>query len=642
MFKKKPNVRDKCCQTPNNPADRSVSIQIKPLAPLRSSDRRKTADQIIKDLNIALPSHDASDDASVAAARTALRNALLPDNALSARFTTTQGPELRPVSGTVYVGGADQRVLWISVEGITYPSVYTLWKNPSIVPLLHCGTSVVTRLQGGADLMIPGLIYGPPFPENAKKGAVVAIAGHEKASVPVVVGRCLIDVAGLKDVRGVKGVAVEVFHWLGDEIWSWGKQGGEMPEEIVGWVSSGVDELAYETADPGIEEDEGGVALPSSTNDGARPAPTQDDDPPEPQKEYSTAELDTIFLNAFLYALNHYKSLNPSHKTHGLDFPLTQTFVIASMLNPFLPTFTPSDTQQMTIKKTSWKNVRKFIKYLDKRRIVKSKDRDGNEAVVLDVDFDEQSVLAFKPYRLPKRETASGPSAGSTDEGDGSDPSIGQNLKVQSLFKPKDKLLSLFPNTPEGPKPFITSAEVKSAVMAYIERESLILPNNKRILKLDPFLANSVLDSGSALDKEALAKGSIPRDVLADRVLASCAPFHIILRNNASPADAKPKAGSPPKIQVTLETRSGNKTATKISGVEVYHIPPQPLADELRKTCAGSTSVERLQGSSPKAPVMEVMVQGPQSAAVLKALERRGVDKRWVDVVDKTKGKGKR
>ena len=37
--------------------------------------------------------------------------------------------------------------------------------------------------------------------------------------------------------------------------------------------------------------------------------------------------------------------------------------------------------------------------------------------------------------------------------------------------------------------------------------------------------------------------------------------------------------------------------------------------------------------------VMEVMIQGPQKDAVLKALERRGVDKRWVEVLDKTKGK---
>jgi translation initiation factor 2D len=168
------------------------------------------------------------------------------------------------------------------------------------------------------------------------------------------------------------------------------------------------------------------------------------------------------------------------------------------------------------------------------------------------------------------------------------------------------------------------------------------------MVKLDPFLANSVFDSSdkggsknAAVDKEAIARGQVPRDVLSQRVLDACSPFHLILRNGTQDASAKPKSGAPPKISITLETRSGNKTATKVSGLETYGIAPQPLADELRKACAGSTSVERLQGSSPKAPVMEVMIQGPQAEAVKKALARRGVEERWIEVNDKTKGKGK-
>ena len=54
-----------------------------------------------------------------------LRNSLLPEGSLSARFTTTAGPNLSPVSGTVYVGaheGLDQRVLWIKIEERLIPT----------------------------------------------------------------------------------------------------------------------------------------------------------------------------------------------------------------------------------------------------------------------------------------------------------------------------------------------------------------------------------------------------------------------------------------------------------------------------------------------------------------------------------------
>ena len=133
----------------------------------------------------------------------------------------------------------------------------------------------------------------------------------------------------------------------------------------------------------------------------------------------------------------------------------------------------------------------------------------------------------------------------------------------------------------------------------------------------------------------------MPRDALIERMTQSCSIFWALLRNDETREGAKAKSGHAPKIQITLETRSGNKTVTKLSGVEVFHINPQTLAEELQKACASSTSVNQLVGSSPKNPVQEIMVQGPQKDAVVNALEKRGVNKHWVEVLDKTKGKKK-
>jgi translation initiation factor 2D len=268
---------------------------------LRSSDRRRTADQIIKDLDVSIPnehSENAEEKAAATVQRSSLRTSLLPDNALSARFTTTHGPNLKQVSGTVYVGSHDcdeQRVLWVSLNGKMYPTVYTLWKNSGIVPLLHCGSNVIERLQDGADLMIPGLINGPPFPEKAKKGAIVAIAGHDRPSVPVVVGRCEVDVSGLQVVRGIKGQAVETFHWSGDEIWSWnvsGRPGGEPPDRLDGWLGDdkGVESLQEQTEglDLNDGEEKDGAALP------AEHASNGDDEAEEHEpsgKDFSTAGM---------------------------------------------------------------------------------------------------------------------------------------------------------------------------------------------------------------------------------------------------------------------------------------------------------------------------------------------------------------
>lgn len=299
------------------------------------------------------------------------------------------------------------------------------------------------------------------------------------------------------------------------------------------------------------------------------------------------------------------------------------------------------------IKKTSWKNAKKFIKALDKQKILKSKDRDGGETVVLVIDFDNPSIETFVPYKLPKKDTpgaetgGGGGGAAIQAAGSSGDNSIGQRLSQINLFRPKEQLSQVFEASNASVKHLYLSTEIRTIISSYIESEELVSPSKKRLVKLNPILANAVFDGQSSIDGDVLAKGVVPRDALIDRILESSLPFWAILRNEETRETVKAKTGHAPKIHLTYETRSGNKTVTKVSGVEIFHINPQPLADELQKACASSTSVNQLAGSSPKNPVQEIMVQGPQKDAVFKALEKRGVHKQWIEVLNKTKGRSK-
>ena len=55
----------------------------------------------------------------------------------------------------------------------------------------------------------------------------------------------------------------------------------------------------------------------------------------------------------------------------------------------------------------------------------------------------------------------------------------------------------------------------------------------------------------------------------------------------------------------------------------------------MRNNCATSASLGEVKGV--KTPMMEVMVQGPLSGAVVEALEKRGVKKSFIVVEDKRK-----
>ena len=222
--------------------------QIKNLSPLKSSERRKLADQIRRDYGLQEPPIDDAPSSENGAANnqptqtlTSLRNALLPEGTSSAKFSTTHGPNGSLVSGTVYVGsqaGQEERILWFQIGGDQLiPTVYTLWHNPDLVPLLHIGESIVGKLQGGADLFAPGLIRPThDYDSRAINGAIVAVAGHKSETVPRWVGRAKMNISSLQE--NATGSAAEGLHWEGDELWSWSalnKGGTSAPEEIAGW-----------------------------------------------------------------------------------------------------------------------------------------------------------------------------------------------------------------------------------------------------------------------------------------------------------------------------------------------------------------------------------------------------------------------
>ncbi|KAK7923788.1 hypothetical protein PG985_007859 [Apiospora marii] len=659
--------------------------EIKNLSPLRSSDRRKLADQIIKDYDIPVPSSSepapaASEDAAAAASSSSqpaatlssLRNSLLPDSTSSARFTTTSGPNQTLLIGTIYVGshpGQDeQRILWFQVGKAPkmIPTVYTLWQNPGIVPLLHTPDFVVEqKLTHGSDLMIPGLVArsrsgGIGWDARAKKGAVVAVAGLRKDTVPMWVGTCDVDVSRLgNDLRGQKGVAVKGLHWAGDEVWSWrplGSGGREAPEgPLEGWPGLAED-MTSAVKDMKLEDDEdedeegggGGVTLkdPQQSQPQSRGKETSDlaevVDVPEP----TTKEVDDAFVQAFLFALHKAKAdHSPPH--YGFDFPILASYLISSMIHPYLR---HQNDPHYNIKKTSWKNAKKFIKHLDKLRLLKSKDRSGGETVILDIDFDDAQVANFRPYALPKPKpntgagaaAGEGPGESSTSSSSTSDPSVGQKINIQILYRVSSKLVpTLLPST--------RGAQIAAAVKAYIERNSeLTGGQGASSIKLDPFLANNVLGSNPTPDDQrAIAAGRIMRGALQRRVVDDshlCQPFYLMVRgDNTSETQQqqqKPKSGPPPQIHLTIEKRTGTKVVTKITNLEPFFIDPNLVAPELQKKCAGSASVGQLTGGRPG--LLEVVVQGDQRKVVVgDVLARRGVDARWVEVVDKTKGKKK-
>ncbi|EER39673.1 RNA binding protein Ligatin/Tma64 [Histoplasma capsulatum H143] len=507
---------------------------VKSLAPLRSSDRRKVADQIIQQFKIEIPTPTAATSQEqpgappneAATTLTALRKSLLPDNTMSARFTTTAGPDLTLVQGTIYVGSHaddDERILWLRPEqgagtdGRLYPTVYTLWRHPRLVPLLHTPNLVMDKLYGDC------------------------------------------------------GVCVTICIFL--------------------------------------------------------------------------SQIDMAFHNAFLYCLYQHKNgTTPSTPDHGMSFPIQASFLISNLITPFLPIHSAQQSQFYNIKKTSWKNVKKFIKHLDKEGLVKAKDRNGGETIILDADFEAAQLANFVPYELPKKNSSDKAAKSVSLGGDDKDLAVGQSFTVKTLYRPSGKLTpTLFPPlSNKDVNNYYTSSDVSKRLNDYLTAQDppIISTTNPRIISLNPFISNTILSS-SPDDLAILKRGTIQRDAILRRLLEDpslCAPYHAMLKPGQTLHDVKPKAGPGPKVTVTIERRTGSKVVTKITGLEPFGAAPQLLADELQKKCSSSTSVSQAVGAANG--VMSVLVQGDHRKLVEAALANRGVKSQWIDIVDKSQKKG--
>jgi translation initiation factor 2D len=232
------------------------------------------------------------------------------------------------------------------------------------------------KLQGGADLMTPGLAAGPPFPPKARKNVIVAIASTERPTVPVAMGVCEIDVSALDKVQGAKGHAVENMHWAGDELWSYSvasRPGQPPPEEIAGWGKVLAERGLIERTDALVLDDQdegGGVPLedsPPATGSG-RIDEQQAEDDVSVKKDLSQKEIDDAFRNAFFYGVHSHKSSNPQAANHGLTFPLSQSMIMSALVQPFLPSFTPELNAQLQIKKHPGRTSKSSSKALTRRR----------------------------------------------------------------------------------------------------------------------------------------------------------------------------------------------------------------------------------------------------------------------------------
>lgn len=459
-------------------------------------------------------------------------------------------------------------------------------------------------------------------------------------SPPLAVGRMALPSDRLEIGGKEKGKAVHIIHTWKDHLWDMGcKVAVPRPTSIS---STTTDETVPHSTDrTDTLEDRSISAVDTLSNLTILDPPTSATPPTLPS--YTPQEVSSLLHLSMLQAISDTipASLFPIPATAfytNYILPSRSAFP-ASILPPESSTdiAQPSGATDITIKTSSHKSLTTFLKTAEKASILTLKAAQKHsqqpELLVTSVNESHPSVAGHHPYETV-RDIEKKDARRALREKERR--LQGGSLAVRELWKPHQASLNLFEEMGKNTAALYSFTEVKDLVNSYVNSKSLVNAHNQAYINLDQPLATclSAKLAGKSRNKSAESESTaefVKRDELTKKILQKMQPWNEV---RVGHGDLVRKKGPLTPIQVTMKVRQGRKACTLITGFEPYMVvDAEEMAEELRKVCAGSTSVSPVPGK-PANPELEVLVQGKQAKAVIEYLTGRGIPKKWIEIVD--------
>ncbi|KAK6458733.1 uncharacterized protein RJT20DRAFT_123790 [Scheffersomyces xylosifermentans] len=578
--------------------------QPKASANIKSSERRKLLQTICNTYN--LPLEKLTKEATTT---------LLPTNTKQASFKSIQG-----YSGTIYYDDNETPTWFKSRDSQIYPSLFTVWKCPYVVPTIKTHPHVIGILAGGADLMLPGSI--PPFDSRATKGTVVGIVDSANPTVIKALGRCKLNLPQFDNVVGRTGVAVEVLHHINDELYKLNKYVDiAVPEELDTTMPLIEDEDDHLEDVQKQDQREDSPNTPEKSEDidkslesANEPAPSSRsstpynfDDIAEEVSQLTVEEVDNFYTRSLIQTI----------KLDDIELPIVSSTFMSTYIYKNLPIIDPT---YLNIKKTSWKKTSKFLKAMSKQKLLEVKGKDEDLSIIKLMDKKNPLVENFVPHKTIGK-LNSGPSAPTQSK-------KANELSIIPIYKPTNKARMFFNKLDKPFSNFYTAQELRQLMDAYIKLQDLINVKNPKTVKVD--------DNLKAITN--LGPEATPRDKLFKAFLANFSPHYQINEPGETGRKGEIRRGEPPKIRIITEMKIGRKIITRVSNFEDFYIKPHLLSDELKVKCSGSTTI----GPYPQNPkITEVTVQGPHGKLIIELFKEKGVPISFIDFEDRVKKRKK-
>lgn len=496
------------------------------------------------------------------------------------------------------------------------PTIYTLWKFPELLPVFRTWPPVFSKLKGGADLMLPGVVVeGEVTPYTfgkLQKGDLccVCLLGNK---APVAVGRAALSGSDMFD-SAMRGKGVQVVHIFGDELWAFGdkSQPPMIPDNIVITDSNG-DKWLHE--DASVENEGADRVLNLSVNniceinehlESSETTSIRTVQEEENVLECSESLQSLVLKNDEAQSMTEDigdtchtdETVNP---VESMDELLDICFKCAlklSVKNSDLPLLTSAffknhmvkycpSGKLLDIKKSSYKKLSKFLQKMQKDGYIKVKELSkGADSVV---EIDKTQLRDF----VPPFDVDSQVSQPTQSDEEFIPP------RLTEMFSITTAVLPVFKDNGKSKGSAVTMADVRTCVNEYVKNNDLN-EINKSSVQLDPVLAEVVLSKGendvTHLTWEDLYK----------RILNKMQPVLCIEYQGQPPVYQKGKVEG---IKIDVQQRSSNKKVTIVENVETFGIDPKELAHAVQVGMACSSTVSPL---PQKNKGVQIVIQGNQ------------------------------
>ncbi|XP_068930825.1 eukaryotic translation initiation factor 2D isoform X2 [Petaurus breviceps papuanus] len=521
---------------------------------------------------------------------------------------------------TVYVSGGNP--VLFELKGTLYPTVYTLWSYPDLLPAFTTWPPVLEKLVGGADLMLPGLTMPPGGLPQVQQGDLCAITlvGNR---APVAIGVATMSTAEML-ASGLKGRGFTVLHTYLDHLWQFGDKSSppsialldQDPPECRGNVKEEgpvqVDSVLQGDMEcltlQGDEESSMAHKTPSSEATEELTEAGMDQDPAG-SKTFQE-QMDELLLRCFFHALKC--------RVTKADLPLLTSTFLGSHMFSCCP-----EGQQLDIKKSSYKKLSKFLHHMMKEQIVQVKELSKGVESIVAVDWKHPSITSFV---VPDPSLTAQSVQQDTKEKPYHPPVL------ESLYCIPANMTSLFQASGHKKGSTLSCSEVRAIIIDYAKKNNLVDADNKNLVKMDPILCDCILEKA---EQHTILR--LPWDKLIERCLQRLKPAYQVTFYGQEPIVKKGKICP---IDITLAQRACNKKVTLIRNLEVFGLDPYSVAAILQQRGQASATVTPVPGTK---DAIQVQIQGNQITHLSQLLlEEYNIPRKYIQGLEKAPKTGKK